>query len=163
MSVGVASPSPARGQGNVASKYRRQRDRERTYERLVERENEDDGGEDFDDGGDFRGGGSKDEGNGDVKARRRRGRSGAVDVGGDEDGDNDKHDDDEKDDRIARLMEQVERLTEKVEDLVGVVAGQMEREGLDEQDEGEQEERDRWRGKVLMSKTRVSRRSGTKE
>ena len=142
MSVGVASPSPARGQGNVASKYRRQWDRERTYERLVERENEDDGGEDFDDDRDFRGGGggSKDEENGNVKARRRRGRSGNVDGDGDEDGKNDKHDDDEKDYRIARLMEQVERLTEKVEDLVGVVAGQMEREGLDEEDVGEEEE-----------------------
>jgi len=133
--MGVASPSPAPGQGSVASKYRRQRDRERTYERLVERENEDDGsGDDNDNDRDVYGNGAKDKENVDSRVRRRRDKR----VNGNGIGNGDEGD--EKDDRIARLMEQVERLTEKVEDLVGIVAGQMERTGLGEEEEEEEEE-----------------------
>jgi len=135
MGIGVASPSPAPGQGSVASKYRRQRDRERTYERLVERENEDGSGDDDDNERDGYGNGGKDKENVDLRVRQRRGKG--VDGTGIRSGDAA----DEKDDRIATLMEQVERLTEKVEDLVGIVAGVMERASLGEEVEDDDEGR----------------------
>jgi len=140
MGMGVASPSPAPGQGSVASKFRREKHRERTYERLVERENEDDGsGDDNDNDRDGYGNGGKDKENVDMSSRRKRDKR--VNGNGNANGDVE----DDKDDRIARLMEQVERLTEKVEDLVGIVAGQMEKVDLrreeEEDDEAEDDER----------------------